>query len=347
MPGLSHLDTGLMKGLAKHVKMQRLPMEALVVEQGRKLDAFFVLLEGTVSIHNPIRGERRCAVQYGNAGLSSTLGTCIRRGVPGEEPFGLTSMIFSIENLYTVACSSDCLFFVLKRNDLDAELYQKFHSACRQKVDRPEYMQRPSEERMDHHFLNNINYLQENPFFCSLNIAAQQSLANTIQVLRFTQGESVTSTATRTNLQLAVVNRGYVSSLTSSADSEKIKAIRQLPLFQDLLRGINAGVHGVKRGGDEMGYGGVSGGGIGRVASSSGGGFGRVPSSAGSLSRSTSSANMICRMPSAALSMTRLSRAPSQGRARGRWGSAISALSSTSGSAPDGAQELVGNAARL
>ena len=139
VPGLEHLDLEMVQTLAKQIRSERMDMETLVLQHGVKSNAIYVLIEGTVSIHDPpARSERRRA--HGNSGKSSGLGACVRISTPGEEPFGLNSMMLSCENLSTVMCRSSCLFYTLRKADMSVDLYRNFEGACCKIIRRPQYM---------------------------------------------------------------------------------------------------------------------------------------------------------------------------------------------------------------
>jgi CRP-like cAMP-binding protein len=235
VPGFGHLDPKLLQDLANHVKIRRLPQESLIVQYGEKSDTIFLLLQGTVSIHEPPRGERRRC--FGNAGQSSTVGICNRIGCPGEEPFGLTSMINSCENLCTIACRSSCLFYTLRHADMEADLFSRFYSACRKIIRKPAYMKQPREDRKDHQILNIINYMKENPFFSNLDFAALSRLAVSIESIELSKGEEVAGIFTyRGSQSLAIINKGSVSTCSSRKNVRKVKFIRCHPFRPDQSR---------------------------------------------------------------------------------------------------------------
>jgi len=235
VPGFGHLDPKLLQDLAKHVKIRQLPPESLIVQYGEKSDTIFLLLQGTVSIHEPPRGERRRC--FGNAGQSFALGICNRIGCPGEEPFGLTSMINSCENFCTIACRSSCLFYTWRHADMEADLFSRFYSACRKVIRKPAYMKQPREDRKDHQILNIVNYMKENPFFSNLDFAALSRLAVSIEIIELSKGEEVAGSLTyRGSQSLAIMNKGSVSTCSSRANVSKVKFIRYHPFRPDQSR---------------------------------------------------------------------------------------------------------------
>lgn len=314
VPGLEHLDLELAQNLAKHIRFERMSMETLVLQHGIKSNTVYLLIEGTVSIHDPPRSERRRG--HGNAGNSSGLGACVRISTPGEEPFGLNSMILSCENLSTVACRSSCLFYTLTKADMSVDLYRNFESACSKIIRRPEYMEQLREDRKDHQILNIVNYLRENPFFHSLQAAAQQRLATTIELALLSEHDQITQMFQRGNAsstQLAVVNKGSVASWTpKSKKHTKAMSIRVLPLECHAGSGKtkNDSLDVVRTAAEDLAK---DGGGTGRAGSA---GFGQ--SSANLFSRAGSSTNVFSQRPSL------LSRRPSLSRSK--WGSVLSSI---------------------
>lgn len=238
-PGFADLDPHLLQDIARHVKIRRLPTESLILQSGEKSDTVFVLLQGTVSVHEPPRGERRRI--FGNAGLTSALGMCTRIGYPGEEPFGLNSVINSCEDLCTVACRSSCLFYTLSRTDLQVVLFSRFYSACRKIIRRPAYMKQPREDRKDHQILNIVNYLKENPFFSNLDFSALSRLALSTEIVELSKGGEVAGELEhRSSQQLAIVNKGSVSTTSARKNTKQIKMIRFQPFGHGQSRATTA-----------------------------------------------------------------------------------------------------------
>jgi hypothetical protein len=165
----------------------------------------------------------------------SELGVCVRIGVGGEEPFGLTSMILSCHNWSTVACRSSCLFYTLSQTSMDLELYQTFESACSKIIQCQEYMYLSRDDRKDHCILQIVNYLRENPFFRGLTVAAHHRLALNINLLRMSAREFLHTDSSVH--QVAVVNKGSVSTPAAASQTETINAIRIESWRPDKSRG--------------------------------------------------------------------------------------------------------------
>ena len=241
VPGLDHLDIDLLRELGPHVSLKRFAMESLVTQYATKPDAIHVLLEGTVSIHDPPRSEARSRRLHGNSGNSSHLGQCVRIGIPGQEPFGLTSMILSVHHWNSVACRTDCLFYCLRKEDMSRDLYSRFESFCQRKAPCTKSISRERIDRKDHEILNIVNYLKENPFFCNLNSLAHQRLASTIGMMHLSKGELVSTKSNSDQSavkQLAVVNKGSICTMATTSDAMEFTSLRLQPFQLMNHRGV-------------------------------------------------------------------------------------------------------------